>query len=353
MRVCKHCGTALQQDQPVCPRCGTSVNAIPKQKRPYWIFAIAGLLIVIVILCAVLFAVLQNRGTAPTTDRPTTLPEPITEPSPLPQPEPDVEPERDTQPEPEAAMPEVTQPIETPDVVPSSGVQTASYINYVCQNRYFYEQNGLRYYDDGVVEGFPIIDVSAYQPSIDWYAVKAAGIDAALIRVGYRGWGSAGTLKEDEYFHSHMQGALAAGLDVGVYFFSQATTEAEAIQEAQLALDLIEGYSIAYPVMFDWEETVNEGGRTVGMQMAQTTACAKAFCQTVEQAGYEGGIYFDYRRATEKYDLSELSQYAFWYANRADTPDSSEPFAIWQYTNQGVVPGIGSAVDINVMFRQK
>lgn len=215
----------------------------------------------------------------------------------------------------------------------------------------FYELDGIRYYHGGDLVGVAGVDVSAYQTSVDWSAVKEAGIDFAMVRVGYRGY-SSGELDEDDYFLSHLEGAIEAGLHVGVYFFSQALTPDEAREEAQYVLDKIEGYALQYPVVFDWEE-MHVPARTDEMNMLMLTSCAQAFCETVEAAGYRAGVYFNQAYGYGQLNLVSLKDYVFWLAEYADTPSFAYDFQIWQYTNEGQVPGIEGPVDLNIAFHRK
>lgn len=214
----------------------------------------------------------------------------------------------------------------------------------------FKEENGIRTYSSDGVTGVAGIDVSSYQKSVDWQAVKDAGIEFAMIRVGYRGYVS-GKLDLDDCFLDHMEGALDAGLDVGVYFFSQALTEEEAIEEAEYVLTWIEGYEINCPVVFDWEEVQAEA-RTDEMNMLMLTACADAFCRTVEDAGYEASVYFNQAYGYQQLNLASLLDYDFWLAEYASTPSFVYDFQMWQYTNEGKVPGIDGPVDLNIYFKR-
>ena len=214
----------------------------------------------------------------------------------------------------------------------------------------FDERNGFKIYSSDGIIGVPGIDVSAYQPDIDWAEVKASGIEFAMIRVGYRGYGS-GRLDLDDCFLKHMQGALDAGLDVGVYFFSQALTPEEAVEEAEYVLTWIEGYDITCPVVFDWEE-VDAPARTDDMNMVMLTSCAEAFCKTVEEAGYEAAVYFNQAYGYQQFNLVSLREYQFWLAEYADVPTFAYDFQMWQYTNEGTVPGINGPVDLNIYFKQ-
>lgn len=214
----------------------------------------------------------------------------------------------------------------------------------------FYEENGIRHYEAEDIVGVAGIDVSAFQPTVDWQQVKQAGIEFAMIRQGYRGY-STGKLDLDDCFLSHMEGALEAGLDVGVYFFSQALTPEEAVEEAEYVLTWLEGYEISYPVVFDWEE-VEGPARTDNMNMLNLTACAEAFCKTVEEAGYEAAVYFNQVYGYEQLNLVSLRDYDFWLAEYADAPTFAYDFTMWQYTNEGTVPGIDGPVDLNIYFRK-
>ena len=217
----------------------------------------------------------------------------------------------------------------------------------------FYERNGIRFYNSGDYEGVPGVDVSSYQEDIDWNAVKEAGIEFAIVRVGYRGYRT-GELDLDNCFQEHIEGALAAGLEVGVYFFSQALTAEEAVEEAEFVLQKIKDYPITYPVVYDWEEIHNsDGARTDEMNMLMLTSCAQAFCETVEAVGYESCVYFNQTYGYQQLNLISLKDYTFWLAEYADAPSFAYHVELWQYTNEGTVPGIAGQVDMNIAFRKK
>ena len=199
--------------------------------------------------------------------------------------------------------------------------------------------------------GLPVyagIDVSMHQGGIDWQAVAGSGIDFAVIRVGNRG-STEGKISLDEYFTDNMEGALAAGLKVGVYFFSQAISEEEAREEARFVLNWIRGYDLSYPVYFDWEPMASDA-RTDGMDSVTLTACAKAFCSEIAAAGYRAGLYFNQSYGYQEFDLAELQEYTFWLASYSDTPDFRYHFDVWQYSATGSVPGIATDVDLNLSF---
>jgi len=194
------------------------------------------------------------------------------------------------------------------------------------------------------------VDVSVHQGEIDWQQVKDAGIDFAMIRVGFRGYRT-GALAEDSRFAQNVAGAAAAGLSVGVYFYSQALTEAEAEAEADFVLSRIGGTDVTYPVVYDLEEYAEAPARTDGLSGAQATANALAFCKKVEAAGYLPMVYMNGDWDARMYDASVLSSRLVWYADYTEEPTRSGGFAMWQYTNQGSIPGISSAyVDLDLMF---
>ena len=197
------------------------------------------------------------------------------------------------------------------------------------------------------------VDVSLFQGGIDWDQVAQSGVDFAIIRAGYRGYGDGSTVPDD-LFTQNVEAATANGIGVGVYFFSQALNEEEARAEAHEVLAMLDGYEIQYPIYFDWEPIAEEQeARTASISATELTACAKAFCDTIEAAGYRAGIYFNLSMASHYYHIEQLGAYSFWLAEYQDVP--SFPFAVelWQYSNEGQVPGIYTTVDMNLCFVKK
>lgn len=193
------------------------------------------------------------------------------------------------------------------------------------------------------------VDVSYHQGEINWRQVARDGISFAMIRAGGRYYGvNSGTIFEDSQFKNNIQGALDAGLETGVYFFSQAVTVEEAEEEARFLLELLKGYEFTGPVVFDWENIDYDTARTDGVDSATVTAMANAFCQIVEGAGYRPMIYFNRYIAYLLYDLEEVDQYPFWLAEYDQTPQFYYGFQIWQYTDKGRVDGIQGGVDMNI-----
>lgn len=208
----------------------------------------------------------------------------------------------------------------------------------------FYTENGfLRY---GNQEHRIGVDVSVYQGIIDWQAVKDAGVEFAVIRAGYRG-STVGDLYEDEQFSYNLQEAKKAGIQVGVYFFSQALTPEEATEEAVYVCGLLKDASLDLPVYFDWEFN---GGRIPSPYEIPLTDCAIAFCNEVEDRGYEAGIYFNQDFGYRHFRLRELQDYHLWLAEYNETPGFEYHFDCLQYTDSGTVPGIETPVDLDLLF---
>lgn len=195
------------------------------------------------------------------------------------------------------------------------------------------------------------IDVSSFQGEIDWQRVKEDGIEFAIIRLGYRGYGT-GRIMLDDYYEANIQGALDAGLDVGVYFFSQAVSEEEAVEEAQIVLENIKNYNLTYPIIYDAEEIPSDTARTDGLTVRQLTDNAIAFCEYIKAAGYPTMIYSNKRWLLTKLDLERLTDYDIWFAGYINIPEYPYDFKIWQYTESGTVDGIEGNVDMNISFME-
>ena len=177
------------------------------------------------------------------------------------------------------------------------------------------------------------IDVSAYQNrasqnnTIDWEAVRDDGVEFAMVRIGLRGYGS-GDILEDAFYAQNIDGAMAAGIETGVYFFAQAITVEEAIEEAEFVLELLEGHEIDGPVAYDWEMH-DSSYRVYGTTPEMATACAVAFCERIEEAGLRRhglrGTYVSYI----KYDQGALEPYLSCIpSTRARAPSSCAPLSI-------------------------
>ncbi len=191
------------------------------------------------------------------------------------------------------------------------------------------------------------IDVSAYQGSIDWNKVKNSGISFVIIRCGFRGYTQGGLILDSKY-ESYIKGATAAGLKVGIYFFSQAKTEAEAVEEASLCVSLAKGYKISYPIFIDSEySNGRHDGRADGLSKAQRTAVCKAFCETIKSSGYTPGIYASKSWFYNQLDVNSLNQYKIWMAHYCSQTDYKYKYDLWQHSSKGSVPGISGNVDLD------
>ena len=234
------------------------------------------------------------------------------------------------------------------------------YINGATQNTYtdngFYVKDGLKYYaKNGVTISKVGIDVSIYQGDIDWKKVKSSGVDFVMIRLGFRGYAT-GKLMLDANFHKNIEGALDAGLDVGIYFFSQAVTTKEAVEEATMCIKYLAPYKgrITYPVAIDTEYVNSATARTNKSTVTnkiRTDVCI-AFCETVKNAGYKPMVYSNKNWLLNNLQLSRLNNYDIWYARYgSSTPDYDYDFTIWQYTGSGRINGIVGDVDLNVALK--
>ena len=198
------------------------------------------------------------------------------------------------------------------------------------------------------------IDVSEFQgEEIDWKQVKESGVEFVIIRLGYRAYGESGELVLDAMYEQNIKGALETGLDVGVYFFSQAVSAAEAVEEAEFVLDHLSPYEITGPVVYDTEEIKWDTARTDNNTKQEFTNFCKVFCDTVEHAGYESMIYSNMKWMAFTLDMSELSEYDFWYADYHEIPQCPYDYKIWQYSEEGAVPGINANVDLNLWFEKE
>ena len=192
------------------------------------------------------------------------------------------------------------------------------------------------------------IDVSRYQGEIDWQQVKNAGVEFVMIRAAFRGYGN-GLLYEDPMAQANYTGAKAAGLKVGAYLFSQAISVEEAREEANYLLEQTKDWELDMPLVYDWE-CLADDYRTVGTDARLLTDCTIAFCDTIQQAGRDPMIYFNPNQSHKQMYLEELTEYSFWLAMYTDQMDYPYKVDMWQYTNQGSVPGISGNVDIDLYF---
>ena len=213
----------------------------------------------------------------------------------------------------------------------------------------FDEDQIMHYTQNGEVISHKGIDVSKYQGEIDWEKVAEDDVEYAFIRLGIRGY-TKGEILEDENFEDNIKGARRNNIDVGIYFFSQATSVAEAEEEAQYVLDAIEPYRVAYPVVIDVEAVSNTNARTKELTKQERTQYCIAFCEKIKNAGYKPMIYGNLKSFMLLLDLEELEEYDKWFAYYDEEMYYPYDFKIWQYTDTGKVDGIDTDVDLNISF---
>lgn len=213
------------------------------------------------------------------------------------------------------------------------------------------DKNGYMCYEDDRYKSRLIIDVSSHNGDINWEKVKGAGIKGAMIRVGYRGYGDA-TIVEDDCFQKNIAGAKDAGLKVGVYFFSQATTPEEAIEEAEYVTKKIWGRGVTLPVAFDMEPFMGNE-RFINHDIKSKTEMADAFLKVISKFGYEPILYGNPTWFTSDVDISKLTEYPVWLAHYTFSTEWPYAFRMWQFTSQGRVSGINGDVDLNLIFDKK
>ena len=225
-----------------------------------------------------------------------------------------------------------TEPLELPELNP--------------YGRHDFQYNRHNYLICEATDSYSGIDVSAYQGQIDWEKVKKSGIQFAIIRLGYRGYGT-GKLVEDDYARENLKGASEAGLPIGAYFFSQALSIKEVDEEIAYMLKILGDYELDMPIILDWEIPTSDS-RTANMDARTLTDLQKHFCQVMTEKGYRPMVYFNWSMSSRLLYLTELEDYPFWLALYQDQMTYPYKVEMWQYTDSGKVPGISGPVDINV-----
>ncbi len=237
---------------------------------------------------------------------------------------------------PDGGKPSVTAPSTKPTVPPNP----YKVEDFTFNGKFMVSKTGLSYAG---------IDVSSHQGVIDWQQVKDHGIEFVFVRLGYRGY-DYGNIRLDECAVYNLTQAKAAGLKVGAYFFSQAINEAEAVEEAEFALGVLDGFELDLPLVFDWEKMAYADARTDKVKKSELMACIKAYCDTVEAAGYRAMIYFNPELAQTHLELIDLVEYPFWLAAYSAQTGMDFPYRMefWQYRDDGTVPGIEGPVDMDI-----
>ena len=239
--------------------------------------------------------------------------------------------------DPEATQPE-SQPESEPTIPPDPNPYTVKDFQY----------DGNNYLRCLRQDSYAGVDVSAFQGDIDWQQVRNSGIDFAIIRLGYRGYGKAGRMVEDEFAQDNLKEATEAGLPIGAYFFSQALTIQEVDEEIEFMLEILGDYDLDLPIILDWEIPGVENPRTKNMDAITLTELQRYYCQVMTEKGYQPMVYFNWHQSRTLLKLSELEDYPFWLALYQDRMTYPWKVEMWQYTNSGKVPGINGPVDLNV-----
>lgn len=217
----------------------------------------------------------------------------------------------------------------------------------------FVSNSGKMSYDDSTYTSRLGVDVSEHQGEINWQEVKNAGIDFAFIRIGYRGYGASGIIKADAKFNDNIDKAKAAGIDVGVYFFSQAINEEEAREEARFVLDNLQGRPLDLPVVYDPENILDDVARTDNVTPEQFTKNTIAFNEEIKAAGYKPMVYSNMLWEAFQLDMTKIQDYPIWYADYEPQPQTPYDFTFWQYSEKSTIPGISGMMDMNIQILKK
>lgn len=209
--------------------------------------------------------------------------------------------------------------------------------------------DALEYYTNGRKTSTVGVDISKDQGDIDWGKVKNAGVEFAMIRMGVRGY-SSGKVVVDENFKKNLEGAVSNGIKVGVYFYSQAVTKEEAVEEANYAVGAVSGYTLTYPIVFMTETIENDTARTDTLSKEALTECAQYFCQSVQNYGYKAMIAGNEKQLADKLDLSKLTTFDKWLLSPGEQSDYPYQYTMWQYKDNAVVDGIPGGAPLDISF---
>lgn len=240
-------------------------------------------------------------------------------------------------------------------IVRPDGTEQWIMINsYLNKNTYqeagfVYEEPVMKYFDNGAKASYLGVDISKENGTVDFKKLKKDGVDFVMVRIGYRGYESGNIILDEEYF-DNIQLANEAGLAVGVYFESQATTVEEALEEAEFVITNLIEMRVTYPVVFDLGLVSNDTSRIDNIPKTQLTEITNAFCERVKEVGYKPMVYGNKYWLLRKIDLTMLGDYDIWLSQSGELPDYPYEFAMWQYTNTGSVSGISGDVNMNISF---
>lgn len=221
--------------------------------------------------------------------------------------------------------------------------------NQYSKSRFVYKNPIMSYYLNGKEASWCGVDICSKQGVVDFKKLKKAGCDFVMIKVGGRGY-SSGEIVLDEKLKDNMTGAKNAGLDIGVYFFSQAITEDEVEEEVETLLEAIKDYSVKYPVVIQMQEIEGDIARVDSLDMDSRTELTKLFLSEVEDAGYKPMLYGNKEWLVTKIDLEALAEYDVWLSQEADTPDYPYEYNMWQYEKTGKISGISVETGLNICF---
>lgn len=273
----------------------------------------------------------------------------------------DMYPEEETEPQMEESKPvEVIKNDPATDgkhtlVVTSTGEEEWVLISpYLPKNEYDYtklvcQSDLMKYFVEGRQVSYVGTDISKYQDYVDYVKLKKAGVNFVMIRVGARGYGT-GQLTIDDYYLDNIKRASDAGLDIGLYFYSQAVTAEEAVEEANFVLTNIGDYKITYPIVLDMELFTNDICRVENLSRDERTTISKKFLETIKTAGYIPMIYGNKEWLIKKIDLSKLTDYDVWLSQPGDIPDYPYKFTMWQYSTSTSIDGIAGYANMNISF---
>lgn len=218
-------------------------------------------------------------------------------------------------------------------------------------DEFWVTRNGFKVFTKEGYETVTGIDVSEFVGDIDWEQAKAAGVEFAILRVGYRGYETA-RFVFDNSLHTYLQGCNDADMPAGVYFVSQAINEEEAIEEAETVLEQIHGYDVTMPIYIDLEGSA-ETARTRNLTREEYTTIVNAFCNRIEQEGFRAGVYSNESWIKAHLNWEDLTQWDLWFAKYTKSPNTDYTYNMWQYTNTATIDGIEKEVDLNARVYKK
>lgn len=244
--------------------------------------------------------------------------------------------------------------IKTKVILPDGSEQWVMINSYIAKHNYdfvglVYQEPAMKYYENGTAVSHLGIHLDKSSGDVDFAKLKKEGIEYVIIRLGARGYQN-GAISIDDKYAQYIADAQAEGLEVGLSFYSQAITAAEAVEEANTVLTYIGENKITYPIVFDMEVVSNDMSR-VGTQSKMTlTGVADAFCQTIKNAGFTPMIYGDKYWLLRRLDLTKLSAYDIWLSQEEETPDYPYRFAMWEYTKSGEIKGVEGEAALSISF---